>query len=153
MLVTVGVRRSPSCLRGIPWSARFDAARWRMCFQWGWWSAGASNAQQGSRKTPAAPAVLRQATHRLVVLDGVGLDKGVESGVGVVLRLGHPDVLESALGLRLLALRQHIEHVGRLVHPAALTAGLGPHLLDGLPEAERAVGNRELRPDHQPAPL
>src|SRR6266480_6744189 len=43
-------------------------------------------------------AVLRQATHRLVVLDGVGLDKGVESGVGVVLRLGHPDVLQSALG-------------------------------------------------------
>src|SRR5438045_5288092 len=54
-------------------------------------------------------AVLRQATHRLVVLDGVGLDKGVESGVGVVLRLGHPDVLQSALGLRLLALRQPIE--------------------------------------------
>ena len=44
-------------------------------------------------------AVLRQATHRLVVLDGVGFDKGVESGVGVVLRLGHPDVLQSALGL------------------------------------------------------
>src|SRR5215471_18359125 len=49
-------------------------------------------------------AVLRQATHRLVVLDGVGLDKGVESGVGVVLRLGHPDVLQSPLGLRLQAL-------------------------------------------------
>ena len=46
------------------------------------------------------------------------------------------------------------------MHPAALTAGLGPHLLDGLPEAESAprfregrLGNRELRPDVQPAPL
>src|SRR5580704_4964279 len=36
-------------------------------------------------------AVLRQATHRLVVFDGVSLDKGVEGGVGVDLRLGHPD--------------------------------------------------------------
>src|SRR5438128_11205220 len=83
--------------------------------------------------------VLRQAIYRLVVLDGVSLDKGVESGVGVLLRLGHPDVLQSALSLRLLALWQPIEHVRRLVHPAALTASLGPHLLDGLPEAESAV--------------
>src|SRR5215470_6591264 len=29
-------------------------------------------------------AVLGQATHRLVVLDGVGLDKGVESGVASI---------------------------------------------------------------------
>ena len=40
-----------------------------------------------------------------------------------------------------------------LVHPAALAAGLGPDLLDRLPEAERAVGDREFRPDRQPAPL
>src|SRR5689334_24714455 len=68
-------------------------------------------------------AVLRQATHRLVVLDGVGLDKGIESGVGVVLRLGHPDVLQRALGLRLLALRQPIEHIGHLVHPSSADRG------------------------------
>ena len=39
-----------------------------------------------------------------------------------------------------------------LVHPAALAARLGPDLLQGLPEAERAVGDREFGPDGQPAP-
>jgi hypothetical protein len=39
------------------------------------------------------------------------------------------------------------------VHPAALTAGVRPHFLDRLPEAERAVGDRELGPHYEPAPL
>jgi hypothetical protein len=39
------------------------------------------------------------------------------------------------------------------VDPAALAAGLRPHLLDRLPEAERAVGDRELRRYRKPAPL
>ena len=38
------------------------------------------------------------------------------------------------------------------VHPAALAARLGPHLLKGLPEAECAVGDGKLGPDGQPAP-
>ena len=37
------------------------------------------------------------------------------------------------------------------MHPAALAPGLGPHFLDRLPEAERAVGDRELGPDRKPA--
>src|SRR4029077_7056464 len=43
--------------------------------------------------------------------------------------------------------------MGGLVHPAALAAGLGPHFLDRLPEAERAVGDRELGPDRKAASL
>jgi len=35
------------------------------------------------------------------------------------------------------------------VHPAALPAGLRPHFLDRLSEAERAVGNRELGADRE----
>ena len=30
---------------------------------------------------------------------------------------------------------------------AALAAGLGPHFFDRLPDAERAVGDRQLGPD------
>jgi len=46
-----------------------------------------------------------------------------------------------------------VRDYNRKVADALNDAGLGPHLLDGPPEAERAVGNRTLRPDHQPAPL
>src|SRR6266536_1267852 len=41
----------------------------------------------------------------------------------------------------------------RDVHPAALPAGLGPHFLDRLPEAERAVGDREFGSHREPTPL
>ena len=39
------------------------------------------------------------------------------------------------------------------MHPAALAAHLRPHVLDRLPEAKRAVGDRELGADHKPTPL
>jgi hypothetical protein len=49
----------------------------------------------------------------------------------------------------LQALRQLVENVGALVHPAALLAGLGPDLGKRLPETERAVGDREFRPHRE----
>src|SRR3954462_7904969 len=97
-------------------------------------------------------AVLCEARDRLVVLDPVGLDKGVEGDQRLLFGLGHPDVLKGAFGLGLLALRQFVEDIGGLVHPTALAARLGPDLLKGLPETECAVGHREFRPDRQPAP-
>ena len=39
------------------------------------------------------------------------------------------------------------------MHPAALVVGLRPHFLDCLPEAERAVGDREFGTHREPAPL
>src|SRR3954453_14490494 len=42
---------------------------------------------------------------------------------------------------------------GGLVHPATLAAGVGPHFLDSLPEAERTVGDRELGCRRKSAPL
>ena len=39
------------------------------------------------------------------------------------------------------------------MHPAALPAGVGPHLFDGLPKAKRAIGDRQLRANRQPTPL
>ena len=72
---------------------------------------------------------------------------------GVLLGLGHPDLLERPLGFRLQALRQLVQDIGGLVHPAALLAGLRPHVLDCLPEAERAVGDRELGTHREPTPL
>src|SRR5262249_24132300 len=98
-------------------------------------------------------AILDQAFDRLVVFDGPGFDEGVERRKRILLGLGHPDLLERSLGFRVLALRQLVQDVGGLVAPAALAAGLRPHLLDRLPEAKRAVGDRELGRYRKPAPL
>ena len=98
-------------------------------------------------------AILDQAFDRLVVFDAPGFDEGVERRERILLGLGHPDLLQRPLGFRVLALRQLVQDVGGLVHPAALAAGLGPHLLDRLPEAERAVGDRELGRHRKPTPL
>src|SRR5271165_4095000 len=51
------------------------------------------------------------------------------------------------------ALRQLVEDVRRLVHPAPLLARRRPYLAERLPEAERAVGDGKLRRRRQTAPL
>ena len=43
--------------------------------------------------------------------------------------------------------------MGGLVHPTALAACPRPHLLDRLPEAEGAVGDRELGSHRKPPPF
>lgn len=69
------------------------------------------------------------------------------------LGLGQPDLVQGALGLGVLALRQLGEHVGGLVHPAALLACFRPHPAGRLPEAEPAVGDPQLGRHLEPAPL
>src|SRR5215468_11977600 len=45
-----------------------------------------------------------------------------------------------------------VQHVGGLVDPTALVPGAGKDLLDRLPEAERAVANREVGCDLKTTP-
>src|SRR3982075_3263891 len=98
-------------------------------------------------------AILDQALDSLVVFDAPSFDEGVERGECILLGLGHPNLLERTLGLRLLALGQLVQDIGGLVHPTALAARPRPHLLDRLPEAEGAVGGRELGPIASPRRL
>src|SRR5262245_31536034 len=98
-------------------------------------------------------AIFLQTGGGLLVFRRVALDEGVERGKGLRLRLGHPDLLQVALGLRLLALRQLGEHVRRLVHPAALLAHFRPYFAGGLPKAKTTVGDGEFRPHVEPATL
>src|SRR4030081_1259371 len=70
-------------------------------------------------------AILDQALDSLVVFDDPGFDEGVERGECILLGLGHPDLLERTLGLRLLALGQLVQDIGGLVHPTALARVLG----------------------------
>src|SRR5258705_8094381 len=69
-------------------------------------------------------AILDQALDRLVVFDGPSSDEGVERRERILLGLSHPDLLQRPLGLRLLALRQLVEDIGGLVHPAALVSAI-----------------------------
>src|ERR1700688_3389429 len=99
------------------------------------------------------PAILVQALDSLLVLAAIGLREPIECSLGVLPGLRHPDVLQCTLGLCLQALWQLVQDIRRFVHPAALCTRLRPHLIDRLPEAERPVGDGELRPYCQTAPL
>src|SRR5215207_11367516 len=107
----------------------------RRCFQCSAWEV-----VEGEQRI----VILNQAIDRLVVFDAPGLDEGVEGRERVLLGLRHPDLLQRPLGFRLLALRQLVQHIGGLVHPAALAARLRPDLFNRLSESKRAIGDREL---------
>ena len=98
-------------------------------------------------------AVLVQAFRRLLVFHLIVLDESIKRSLGVSLGLGRPNLLQGAFGLRLLVLRQLGEHVGGLMHPTALLAAGRPDFADSFPEAERAVGDRQLRPHIEPPPF
>ena len=65
----------------------------------------------------------------------------------------HPDLAQVGLGRRLDRLRQLVQHVGGLVHGAALMPGRRRDLLQRLPEAERPVAGGQLGRDGQAARL
>src|SRR3984893_12660473 len=96
---------------------------------------------------------LGQAIGSSVVFDLVGFDNGFQCRNGILLGLGHPDLLQRALGLGVQALWQLVQDVRGLVDPAALLAGGRPHLAKRLPEPKRTIGDRNLRRRCQPATL
>src|SRR5882762_4062564 len=57
------------------------------------------------------------------------------------------------IGFRLLALRQFVEDVGDLMHPAALLACGRPQLAERLPEPKRTVGDGKFGRDGQTSVL
>ncbi len=90
-------------------------------------------------------------------LDDLGVFRPVllgERGDGLgrtLLVLGVVDLLDRALGRGLGRLRQRVEDVRGLVDPAPLTAGLGEHLVQRVPEAECPVADGQDRAPHAPA--
>src|SRR5437868_15516768 len=86
-------------------------------------------------------AIFGQAFDRLLIFDGVDFDERVECDESILLGIGHPDLLQCALGPRVLALRQLGQNIGGLVHPTALTAGLWPNLLERRPEPPSATAS------------
>src|SRR5947209_5503367 len=95
-------------------------------------------------------AILGQAGHGFVVLGPILGDEAVEGVLGCLAVLSFVDGVQILLGLALQGWRQLVQHVGDLVHPAPLLPGLGPDLVQRLPEAQRPVAGGELGIEHEP---
>src|SRR4051812_13209200 len=95
-------------------------------------------------------AVLGQAGHGLVVLGPVLGDEAVEGVLGCLAVPSLVDGVQILLGLTLQGWRQFVQHVGGLVHPAPLLPGLGPDLVQRLPEAQGPIAGGELGTELQP---
>ncbi len=76
-------------------------------------------------------SILSKASRGLWKFQLVGHDELVKGPIGALAGLGHPDLMECLFGPGLHDLQQAVEHVTRLVHPAALLAGVPVHLGQG----------------------
>ena len=77
----------------------------------------------------------------------------IEGFFGVLSGFGHPDFLQSLLGLLLGPFGELIQNVGRLMYPTALGAGVAIDLGQGLPEAQTTITHRQLGPFFKPRRL
>ena len=75
----------------------------------------------------------------------------VEGPVGMVPGLRHPDLLQCRLHLGLDDLRHGGQHVGGLVHPAALVPDLRIDPVERRPEPHGTVPDRQFRSVHAPS--
>ena len=105
--------------------------------------------EEGEQRFP----ILRQASDRLVVLGAVFVGEHVDRGVGR--RTGRRAVNLAKVGFHVDLNREGnlVQHVGGLVNPTALVPGAREDLFDCLPEAERAVADREVRRNLEPTLL
>src|ERR1700752_5420188 len=105
--------------------------------------------KEGEQSIP----ILDQAGDRLVVLGAVFVGEQVDRGLGG--RAGRRAVNLSKIYLHIDLDPEGdlVEYVVGLVDPTPLVPRAGKDLIDGLPEAERAVANRQIRRDLEPAPL
>src|SRR5208337_4176754 len=99
--------------------------------------------EEGEQSVP----VLRQTSNRLLVLGAVFVGKHVDRRPGR--RTGRRAVNLTKVCLHVDLDREGdlVEHVGSLVNPTPLVLGAREDLLDRLPEAERAIADREVRRD------
>jgi hypothetical protein len=86
---------------------------------------------------------LGHALRRLGILRFIGGNEQVK-GHRRPLAVGrHPDRLEALFGLRLEVFGQLVQHIGRLMHPTPLPAGLPVHLTERLPKSQYPIPNSQ----------
>ncbi len=96
-------------------------------------------------------AILDQLHCGLGILVLVAGQETVEGPVGLVPGLRHPDLLQCRLHPGMDGLRHGGQHVGGLVHPAALVPGLRKHPVERRPEPHGTVPDRQFRSVHAPS--
>ena len=69
-------------------------------------------------------AILGQAFDRLGVLGPVSLHEEIKGLVGMLTRVGLPDIMQLILGSRLQPFGQFVQDIGRLMHGTPLLAGV-----------------------------
>src|SRR3954453_23898823 len=98
-------------------------------------------------------AMLAQALDCPGVLRPIFLSEDVDRGLRRRAGLSAVDLAQVGLHSGLDGAGDLVQHVGSLVHPTALMASAGIDLLEGLPEPQFAVTDRDLGRDGQPAAL
>ena len=92
--------------------------------------------------------ILRQTLHRSGKLGLVSGLEVIEGAIRQVAGFRLPDLVQGVLGVVLGALRQPIQHIARLVHPASLMTGLRPQFRHRRPESQCAIADRQFRSVH-----
>src|SRR5882762_2353977 len=125
-------------------SIGFDVRRWSQC------SAGKS--KKASR---ASRSLVRQATalSYLALYLSANTSMAASAAARSAHRKFHEGLPSFCLHVDLDREGYFVQHVGGLVNPTPLVPGTRKDLLDGLPEAERAVADRQVGRDLEPTLL
>ncbi len=97
-------------------------------------------------------AVPRQAIGGFRVLRLPGGTEALKSLLRMRTGVRPPYLVQHRLRFALNPFGQPVEHVRRLVHPAALRTGFGIYLGQGRPQPQPTVAHRQLRRPHAPVP-
>src|SRR5215510_7649734 len=98
-------------------------------------------------------SVLGQALRCLGILAFISSDEEVKRYLRTLAVWRHPDGLEALFGLRLEVFGQLVQHIGRLMHPPPLPAGLSIHLAECLPKTPCPIPNGQGGAVYKPAAL
>src|SRR5580692_7263845 len=97
--------------------------------------------------------VLYHAGDSLLVFGAVFVSEHVDGGLGGGAGRRSVNLSKVCLHVDLDREGDLVQHVGGLVNPTPLVSGARIDLIDGLPEAERAVAYRDVGRDLEPTPL
>ena len=80
-------------------------------------------------------AILDQPGCGLLVFHALGVHEEIKGGIGLFLRLGHPDILQISLGFFVQGFGHRAQDIRRFVDPTSLLACVGKDIAQRRPGA------------------